>query len=188
MAAKKAHDLLGLAEAQQPMIYKDARKPLADGLMNEDRVNGRIRAPREAAKDARTPRLRADRGNCLGPERAHRPIGTHTRDIAQEIRKQLGAVRRVGNLKVKLDAEQLAGFIGDRREWRVARSGNAKEARRQFSHGIAVAHPNRIAFALPPDPVKQGVSPEHLDLGAAEFALVPRGDFPPSCAAMTCWP
>ena len=36
-----------------------------------------------------------------------------------------------------------------------------------------MAHPDRVALALPPDPLEQGRILRHQHLGAAEFAVVP---------------
>ena len=79
MAAEQAHDLLGLAQAQQAGIDEDAGEPLADRLVDERRGDRGIDAAREAADDAAARDLVADALHRLGAERRHRPVAASSR-------------------------------------------------------------------------------------------------------------
>ena len=54
----------------------------------------------------------------------------------------------------------------------LARGAEHLEAGRQLGDAVAVAHPDRIFLALHPDALEQRTVGRHLDLGAAELAVV----------------
>src|SRR5437762_4983476 len=74
VTAEQGDDLLGLAEAQQSGIDKDAGQRVTDRLVQEGRGNRGIDAAREAADDASPFNLGADAFDRLGAERRHRPV------------------------------------------------------------------------------------------------------------------
>src|SRR5450631_2107727 len=108
MAAKQANDLLRLAQTQQAVVDKNAGQTLADRLMDQQRGDRGIDTAGEAAQNPSLPHLRANHGDRLGPERAHRPIAFKPRDLVNEIRDQPGAVWRMRHFEMKLDAVKAA--------------------------------------------------------------------------------
>ena len=93
-----------------------------------------------------------------------------------KLRKSLRAVRRVDNFHVKLRAVNLALLVGDRREGRALARCNDAETRRNGADAVAMAHPHLVALARLPDAVEERVRCLHLDIGAAEFAMIGRLD------------
>jgi hypothetical protein len=158
------------------VVDKNARQAAADRLMDQERRDRRIDPARKTAQNPALANLRVDRRNRLGPEGAHGPIGAQSRDLVDEIRQQPRAVRRVRDFEMKLHAIEAARFVGDCRQRRVLRGGNAGKSRRQVRHRVAMAHPNRIALTLFPYPFEQRALLQNLDLGAAEFAFMPGRD------------
>ena len=118
-------------------------------------------------------RMRCDR---LGAERLHGPVAGGAGDGADEVAQERGAVRRVHDLGMELHRVEAARRVGDRREGRVVGDADHLEAGRQAGDAVAVAHPYGVALALAPHPLEQGRVGDHLDLGAAELAVMPRLD------------
>ena len=125
VVAKQAHDLFRLALAQQAVVDENASQLFADRFMDQERGDRGIDAAREAAQNPALANLRAYRGDRFLPEGAHGPIGAQSGDLVDEIRKQFRAVRRVGDFEMKLHAVEAARFVGDRRQRRVLRGGDA---------------------------------------------------------------
>src|SRR5262245_11929040 len=81
-------------------------------------------------------------------------------------------MRRVHHFEMELRRVAFARLVGDHRDWRVRRRRDRAETRRQFGDAVAVAHPDRIFLALLPDAVEELGILRHLDLGAAELAVM----------------
>ena len=92
--------------------------------------------------------------------------------LADEIAQQRRAVRGVHHLGMELHAVEAARLVGDGGERRVGRHADHREALRQRRDAVAVAHPHRVPLALAPHPLEQRGLGGHLDLGAAELAVV----------------
>ena len=172
MAAEQLDHLLGLAEAQQPVIDEDAGELVADRLVDEHRGDRGIDAAREPADHPALADLLADLLDRLLLEGAHGPVAAAARDLAHEIAQQRRAVRRVHHLEMELGGVELALVVGDHRDRRVLRRADHAEAFRQLRHAVAVAHPDRIALALLPHALEQRRVLGHQDLGAAELAVM----------------
>ncbi len=107
-----------------------------------------------------------------GAEMRHAPVARQAGDAAHEVADQLAAARGVRHLGVELHGVELALLVGDGGERRALRHADHLEAGRQARDAVAVAHPHGVALALLPDAVEQGGVSRHLELGAAELAMV----------------
>ena len=105
-------------------------------------------------------------------EGAHGPVAGQPRHLAHEIAQQRRAVRRVHHLEMELRGVEFARVVADDGDRRIGRDAEHLEAFRQLGHAVAVAHPDRIFFALGPDAFEDRAVGDHLDLGAAEFAVM----------------
>ena len=76
------------------------------------------------------------------------------------------------DFEMELRGVEFALVVGDHGDRRVRRRAGHREALRQLGDAVAVAHPYRIALADLPDAVGQRGGFGHLDLGAAEFAMM----------------
>ena len=81
-------------------------------------------------------------------------------------------LRRVRHLGMELHGVELALLVGDGRERRALGDADHLEAGRQLRDAVAVAHPHGVALALLPHAVEQRGLAGHLQLGAAELAVV----------------
>ena len=81
VAAEKLDHLLGLAEAQEPVVDEDAGELLADRLVDEDGGDRRIDAAGKAADDPAVADLGADARDRLLAEGGHRPVAGQTGDL-----------------------------------------------------------------------------------------------------------
>ena len=80
--------------------------------------------------------------------------------------------RRVRHLGVELHGVEPALLVGDGRERRALGHGHHLEAGGELGDAVAVAHPHGVGLALGPHALEQGRIGDHLQLGAAELAVV----------------
>ena len=92
--------------------------------------------------------------------------------VVGEVAQQLRAVRRVHHLGMELHAVEAAAVVGDGGEGRALAGGHHAEAGRQAGHPVAMAHPHLLARARRPDAVEQGAGRRHVEIGAAELAVL----------------
>ncbi len=112
---------------------------------------------------------RLDRMSAIG---AHRPVAFDARDVVDEIRQELRAVRRVHHLGMELKRVEATLLVGDCREGCASRSADHLEALGYGRHLVAVAHPDLMARALRPNPFEKRVLLPDLEERAAEFAMM----------------
>ncbi len=122
------------------------------------------------------PTCAADLLDRLVAEGAHGPVAGEPRHLAHEIADQLGAVGRVHHLGVEHQPVIFSRLVLDHRERRIRRGAGHHEARRHLCDAVAMAHPHLVFAALVPGGVEQRAVALHLDIGAAEFAMVPALD------------
>ena len=175
-------------EPQQAVVDEDAGELVADGLVDQHGGHRAVDAARQPADHAALADLGADLGDLGRLEMRHRPVAGQAGDAAHEVADQLAALGRVRHFGVELHGVELARLVGDGRERRALRHGHHLEAGRQLRDPVAVAHPHGVALALLPHALEQRRVAGHLELGAAELAVVPALDLPPSCATMVCSP
>jgi hypothetical protein len=155
------------------VVDEHAGEPVADRLVDQHRGDGGIDAAGKAADHpALRPDLAADFRDRLVLEGAHGPIAGRARDGAHEVAQECGAVRGVHHLEVKLRRVEAPRLVGDHRDRRVGRGRDDAEARRRRGHAVAVAHPHGVFLAALPYAGHQRALRRHLDLGAAELAVV----------------
>ena len=144
VAAERLDDLVRLVLAQEAVVDEDARELVADGLVDEQRRDGRVDAPGERAQDA----LRADRRtnarDLLLDHGGGRPGGRRAGDLVEEVLQDLLAVRRVHDLRMELDAVELARAILEGGDRRRGRGGGHVSADRRRGDRVAVAHPDGL--------------------------------------------
>ena len=66
----------------------------------------------------------------------------------------------------------MALVVGDGGEGRTLAGGDDAETSRDVDHPVAVAHPDLLALAGPPDAVKDGAIAADLDEGTAELTVL----------------
>ena len=102
--AERAHHLLALVLAHQPVVDEHARELLADRAVHEQRGDRGVDAAGEPADDRAVADLRADAADLFLDDRGRRPGALAAADLGQEAREDLLAVGRVDDLGVELDA------------------------------------------------------------------------------------
>jgi hypothetical protein len=80
------------------------------------------------------------------------------------------------HLEMELHGVEFAGLVRDGRDRRVGRGRNRLEAVGEPRDPIAVADPDGVPLAQAPHVFEQRAVCRHLDLGTAEFAVVPALD------------
>ena len=168
--AERLGDRGALAAAEQAGVDEDADDPRAQCPGQQRRADRRIDAAGQSADD---PVGRADPAGDLGhgalEERAHRPGPRVAADPVEEVAQDQGAIGRVGDLGVELEAVDRPLAVPDRGDRAGRRS---RPAARKSPPGVldlvAVAHPDdRLAR----DVVEQRLARvEDAALGPAELA------------------
>ena len=172
VAAKQRQHLLRLAEPQQAVIDEHAGELIADRLVDEHGGDRGVDAAGQPADHFALADLPADLVDRLVLERTHGPVAGAAGDVAHEVAQHRRAVRRVHHFEVELRGVELARFVGDHGDRRVGRGAGRGKSLGRLGDAVAMAHPHRIALADLPDAVVQRRRFRHLDLGAAEFAVV----------------
>ena len=146
--------------------------------MDEDCGDRAVDPARQSADDLSVTNLGTDVGDLLVAIGAHRPIAGAAADVPREIGQQAPAVGGVHDFGMEHHRIEAARFVGGDRIGGTLRSGDDGKAVGQLLHPVAMAHPHLVTFALLPKPVEQGAIADHLDEGAAEFAIVGCRDNP----------
>ena len=158
------------------MVDEYAGQLFADRLVDQHRRDRAVDPARQAADHLAVADLGADLGDLGVAERAHRPVAGTAANVPREIGEQLAAVGRVHDLGMEHHRIEAALLVGRDRVGRAFRLRDDREAVGQLLDPVAVAHPHLVGFADAPQPVEQGAVIDHLDEGAAEFAVVGRRD------------
>ena len=174
--AEGRNDLLALALAHQAVIDEHAGQLVADRAVHEQRRDGGVDAPGEAADRPPVADLGADPRDLLIDDRSRAPAAVGAADLLEERRQDLLAERRVGDLGVELDRVDPALGRLKGRHRRGRRGGELSEARGRAPDGIAVRHP---AGLLVRQAAQQAPLLAHGQLGAAELAHRGALDEPP---------
>ena len=142
VAAEQVDHLLRLAVAQQAGVDEDAGELVADGLVDEQRRRRRESTPPERPQitPARA-HLLAHARHGLRPVGLDRPVALQAGDPVGEVAQEVGADRRVDDLRVELHAVEAPLLVGDRGEGR----------------GVAVRERARSRAAAP-SPCRRGSS------------------------------
>src|SRR6059036_537608 len=103
-------------------------------------------------------------------ERARRPVGHRAADVEEEIRDQLAAARRVGDLRMKLHSEDRLILVAHRGDRNGCAARRHDVPWRRPVHVIAMTHPRGHALLW----LKTGEQPggvRHLHLRSAILTL-----------------
>ena len=149
---------------------------MADRLVDQHCGDSRIDTARKTADHLALADLAADLLDRFVLERAHGPVAGTAGDIAHEVVQDRRAVRRVHDFEMELGGVEFALLVRDHGDRRVRRGTDRDEALRRPGHAIAVAHPYRITLTDLPHAVIECRSLGDLDLGAAEFTMMPGFD------------
>ena len=159
---RSSRTLLGLALAQQAVVDEDAGELVAHGPVNQRRRHRRVDAARQAAEHPPVAHLGADGLRLLS---ATNEPGVQSpaqpQMLVQEIGQDLGALRRVDDLGMELDAGIAALVSPMAAMGELALVRQDVEAGRQPRDAVAVAHPHRQAARQPGEERIGGVC--HLD-------------------------
>lgn len=176
MVPEQVDDGPGLIQPQHAVIDEHAGELVADRLVDQHRGHGGVDAAGKAADHPALADLRPDLLDRLLAEGAHGPVAGEACDLADEIAQQLGAVGRVHHFGVEHQAVIFALLVLDHGERGVRRHAGNDKARRHFGDAVAMAHPDLMAFAHAPGGLEQLALGFDLDIGAAEFAVMPALD------------
>ena len=151
-------DLRGFVQPQDAVVHEDARQPVADRAMNDQRRDRRIDAAAQAADHAAVADLRADPRRRLLDKRRHRPVARAAADAVREVAEDLEAALGVDDFRMKQRSRRAAAT---RRpsprpaRWRSSRRPKTRLARRRRSRrgsprrGSRRARPQRARLIRP---------------------------------------
>ncbi len=128
--------------------------------------------PDRAADDAALADLLLDLGDHLAPIGGHGPIGLQAGNLVHEVGEQLGAVRRMHDLRMELNGVEAARFIRNDGEGRVLARCDDGETGRQLRDAVAVAHPDLMVLADLPNAFIKRARLLDRQHGAAELAMM----------------
>src|SRR5712664_3184611 len=141
-AAEDFPDDLRLASAQEAVVDEDARKLVADGLVDERGGHARVHPAAQAENDPFAAYLRADFRHGLVHVVAHRPLTAAAADVVNEVADDLRAAWGVRHFVMELEAEKFLHAVFDCGVVRVFRGGYGFEAGGKTSELVAVGIPN----------------------------------------------
>ena len=152
------------------MIDEDAGKLVTDRLVDQHGGDGAVDPARQPADHPLVPDLRADLRDGLGAVGAHGPVALEAREPHEILVERL-AVRGVVHLGVELHGVEMPRRIGSDGEGRTGRGAEDFEARGQFGHVVAMAHPDLLAARPVEEPAVEDVEAPigGLDPGATEL-------------------
>ena len=134
-------DLLRLAQPQESVVHKDAGKPTADRLVEQNGRNGGIDPPGKTENHPLVADRLPDLFNSALNEGFHRPALCASTDAKEKIFQHLFPLGCVDHLRVELEAvEPSLRILGGGHLGVLCRGGDP-EAFRQTADPVAVAHP-----------------------------------------------
>ena len=144
VVAERGDDLLALVLAHQAVVDEHARQLVADRAVHEQRGHRRVDPAGEPADHAAVADLGADLLDLLLDDRGRAPRARAAADLLEERRQHVLAVGRVDDLGVELDAVEAALDVLERRDRRLRRARQRREAGRRLVDRVAVRHPARL--------------------------------------------
>ena len=174
--SKRFADLRGLVEPQHAVVDEDARQPVADGAVDEQRRDRRVDAAAQRADHAAVADLRADPRRRLLDERRHRPVAGAAADVVREVPEDLEAALGVHDLGVEQQrVERRARRRPSPRpaRWRSSRRPRSPAARPRRSRR---GSPRRAVRRARPRRARRCAVLGHVHRRVAELALRRRRD------------
>ena len=168
--AEQGHHLLGFVVPQEAGVDEDAGQLITNGLMDQDGGDRGVYTARQATDHPALPHLGADLGNHFLTEGGHGPVATQARDLVGEVAQHLGTARGVSHFRMKLDAVEPSGLVGDHRIGAALRGGSDGEALGDGGDLVPMAHPDGFQIAHLAQALQKGAGALNADLGTAELA------------------
>ena len=151
VARKGGHHLLRLVVPEHPGVDKDAGQPVTQRPVQQGRHNAGVHAAGQPQYHVALGDLCTRPLDAVADDVLRGPGLLATADVMDESFENAFALCGVGDLRVELDAVKAAAIVGHRGHRCRVGAADDFEARRQFDHLVAVAHPN--IELLPPLPV-----------------------------------
>ena len=138
---ERVEDALGLLAAHEAVVHEDTGELIAYGPVYETCRYGRIDAAGQCADHLAVPHLPSNVIDRVLDEVARIPVSPATTDCVDEVLQNSCPVRRVDDLRVELNADDVPCVRsgGDRRILGLCDCG---ETRGLLDDAVAVAHPN----------------------------------------------
>ena len=159
--------LLGLLLAKHPRVHEHAGELVADRPGDERRRHRGVDATGQREDRATVADDALQLRDRLLHERGRRPIPLRAADVQHEVAEDLGAARRVRDLRMELHAEA-ARAVAHRRRGQAIGARDGLEAGRQRAHRVAVAHPRALRLG---EPIEDPGAVVYRQRGGSEFAL-----------------
>ncbi|CAI8399858.1 MAG: Uncharacterised protein [Rhodospirillaceae bacterium] len=170
MITEQRYYFISLALAQQPSIHKYACQLVAYCLMDKNRSYRAIHPARQTANHIAVTDLLAQISNCLSFISGHRPIRLNLANLQGKIVQQPCPAIGMHHFWMELHPIIAAPLISNNRIGRASRRSDNCKSIRQSGNMITVAHPNRLARARRPYPLKERASCLNFNLSMAKFA------------------
>ena len=151
------------------MVHEHAGQLAAHGLGHQGRRHGGVHAAGQGQQDLAVPDLLPDLADGGLLVVAHGPVARRAADLVQEVADHVGAVLRVVDLGMVLDAVEAPALVADGHVGAGAGVGHQGEALRHLLHVVAVAHPGD---ALGGQALEEPAGCVEIRLG---FAVLPGG-------------
>ncbi len=168
MFAEHRDDLLGFAQAHQPVIDIDTSQLLTNRLMDQNSGDRAVNAARKRADHPARTDLLTDFADRFFAVSAHRPIALEP-GKTDEVFVQLRTFGGVVNLGVELDGVKVARRIGSDGKGRVGRGAVNMKTRSDFRDMVAMAHPDLFASAIEPAVKQRHTVDGRGHIGAAKL-------------------
>ncbi len=134
---------LHLTLSQQAVVHENADRPLAHGLVKQNRNHRRIYAAAQGAYDPIVAKIAPDLLHRLSHKGLHGPGRFTVAYLKNKIAQDIYAMRGVHHLWMKLKAIQSPMGIPKGSHRTVLAIGNAFEPLRKLFNMISMAHPHR---------------------------------------------
>ena len=124
---------------------EDAGELVANGAVHQRGHHGGVHAAREGENDLARANLLADLLDLLVDDALHGPVLLEVAHAKQEILEHARAILGVAHLGVELRGEEAAAWAFHNGNGAGVRAAGDHEALGRAAHGVAVAHPHRLA-------------------------------------------
>ena len=133
--------LVALVQAHEAVVHKHAGQLAAYGLGYQGCRHGGVHAAGQGQQHLAVPHLLPDLADGSLLVVAHGPVARCAADLIQEVADHVGAMLRMIDLRVVLDAVEAAALIADGHIGAGVGVGHQSEALRHLLHVVPVTHP-----------------------------------------------
>ena len=142
--AERLDHLLSFVLTQETVVDEHAGQLIADGLVHEQRRDGRVDAAGEGAQHALGADLGPNALSLLLDDCGRRPRRRRPGSVVKEVLQDVLPVRRVHDFGMELHAVEGARGRLERGDRRRRRARDHNRVRGWRDDGIAMGHPNRL--------------------------------------------